>query len=77
MWTPRLLSTRCTKVKQRWRLQHLATLSVISTLRHWRTRWLTVEKVCETLTDLNGASLFEKLAAALAKVKARSVYDTL
>ena len=49
-----------------------ATLSVIWTLRHRRTRWLTVEKVCETLKELKGASLFQKLAAAL-----YGVYDTL
>ena len=42
------------------------------TLRHRRTRWLTVKKVCETLTELKGASLFQMLAAAL-----YGVYDTL
>ena len=58
-------------------MEQLATLSVMWTLRHRRTRWLTVEKLCETLTDLKGASLFSKLAAALAKVKAKTIYDTL
>ena len=46
-----------------------ATLSVMWTLRHRRTRWLTVEKVFETMKELKGATLFQKLAAAL--------YDTL
>ena len=77
MWTPKLFSKRCTKVKQKWRLEHLATLSVIWTLRHRRTRWLTVQKLCKTLIDLKSASLFLKLVAALAKVKAKTVYYTL
>ena len=45
--------------------------------KHRRTRWLTVEKVFETLTDLKGAPLFKTLAAAVAKVKAKTVGKTL
>ena len=58
-------------------MEQLATLSVMWTLRHRRTRWLTVEKVCETLTDLKGAPLFKTLAAAVAEVKAKTVGKTL
>ena len=58
-------------------MEELVTLSVMWTLRHRRTRWLTVEKACETLTDLKSASLFTKLANALANVKAKTIYDTL
>ena len=58
-----------------------ATLSVMWRLRHRRTRWLTVEKVCETLKGLKGASLFQKLAAALydtlSKAVAKTIRDTL
>ena len=45
--------------------------------KHRRTCWLTVEKVCETLTDLKGAPLFKTLAAAVAEVKAKTVGKTL
>ena len=45
--------------------------------KHWRTRWLTVENVCETLTDLKGAPLFKTMAVALAKVKAKTNGKTL
>ena len=45
--------------------------------KHRRTRWLTVEKVCETLKDLKGVRFFKTLAAALAKVKAKTVGKTL
>ena len=38
------------------------------TLRHRRTRWLTVEKVCETLTDLKAASSVVTLAPTLAEM---------
>ena len=58
-------------------MQHLATLFVMWTLRHSRTRLLTVEKVCETLTAVKGGSLVEKLAATLAEMKAKAVNKTL
>ena len=45
--------------------------------KHRRTRWLTVEKVCETLRDLKCAPLFKTLAAALAKVKGKTVDKTV
>ena len=45
--------------------------------KHRQTRWLTVEKVCETLTDLKNAPLFKTLFAALKQVKAKTVGKTL
>ena len=47
------------------------------TLRHRRTRWLTVEKVCETLTDLKAASPVVTLALSLAEMKAHTAGKTL
>ena len=45
--------------------------------KHRQTRWLTVEKVLQTLTDLKGAPLFKTLSAALEEVKAKTVSKTL
>ena len=45
--------------------------------KHRQTRWLTVEKVWQTLTDLKGAPLFKTLSAALEEVKAKTVSKTL
>ena len=45
---------------------------MIWTLRHRRTRWLTVEKVSETLTDLKAASPVVTLAPSLAEMKAHT-----
>ena len=47
------------------------------TLRHRRKRWLTVEKVCETLTDLKAASPVVTLAPSLAEMKAHTPGKTL
>ena len=47
------------------------------TLRHRRTRWLTVKKVCETLTDLKAASPVVTLALSLAEMKAHTAGKTL
>ena len=47
------------------------------TLRHRQKRWLTVEKVCETLTDLKAASPVVTLAPALAQMKAHRAGKTL
>ena len=43
--------------------------------KHRQTRWLTVEKVWETLTDFKGAPLFKTLYAALEEVKAKTLGD--
>ena len=45
--------------------------------KHRQTRWLTVEKVFETLTDLKGAPLFKTLFEVLQEVKAKTVGKTL
>ena len=45
--------------------------------KHRQTRWLTVEKVFETLTDLKGAPLFKTLFEVLEEVKAKTVGKTL
>ena len=42
-----------------------------------QTRWLTVQKVWQTLKDLKGAPLFKTLFAALEEVKAKTVGKTL
>ena len=41
--------------------------------KHRQARWLTVEKVFETQTDLKGALLFKTLFAVLEEVKAKMV----
>ena len=45
--------------------------------KHRQTRWLTVEKICETLTHLKAAPLFKTLFALLEEVKAKTVGKTL
>ena len=45
--------------------------------KHRQTRWLTVEKVFETLTDLQGAPLFKMLFAVLEEVKGKTDGKTL
>ena len=45
--------------------------------KHRQTRWLTVEKVFETLTDLQGAPLFKTLFAVLEEVKGKTDDTTL
>ena len=43
--------------------------------KHRHTRWLTVEKVFETLTDFKGAPLFKTLFAVLEEVKGKTLGD--
>ena len=45
--------------------------------KHRQTRWLTVAKIFETLTDLKGAPLFKTLFAVLEEVKAKTDGETL
>ena len=45
--------------------------------KHRHTRWLTVEKVFETLTDFKGAPLFKTLFAVLEEVKGKTDGKTL
>ena len=45
--------------------------------KHRQTRWLTVEKVFETLTDLQGAPLLKTLFAVLEEVKGKTDGKTL
>lgn len=40
--------------------------------KHRQKRWLTVEKLFETLTDLKGTPLFKTLFAVLEEVKGKT-----
>ena len=45
--------------------------------KHRQTRWLTVEKVFETLSNLQGAPLLKTLFAVLEEVKGKTDGKTL
>lgn len=77
MCIPRLLSTPCKKNQAEVQIRtHGDTLRNVEA-KHRQTRWLPVEKVFETLTDLKGAPLFKRLFAVLEEVKGKTDGKTL